>query len=166
MRSASGHSVTQRLGLLFHRQRFSCKRGFLNLQVDGFNQTRISGNFIAGAQQDDIADHDVTRWNDDFLTITQGRCRRRRHLAQRFQGSLAPIFLAETQQRSKEDDECNCDGLRVVAQKKRERRGHQQDGDQDVFELSEKNAPGRDSVRSFKFIGTVLDQTAGRLSLV
>ena len=26
-------------------------------------------------------------------------------------------ILAETQQRSKEDDECNCDGLRVVAQK-------------------------------------------------
>ena len=47
--------------------------------------------------------------------------------------------------------------------KKRECRGHQQDGDQDVFELSEKNAPGRDSVRSFKFIGTVLDQPAGRL---
>ena len=49
-------AIAQRLGLLFHRQRFSCKRGFFNLQVDCFNQTGISGNFVAGAQQDDIAD--------------------------------------------------------------------------------------------------------------
>ena len=109
--------------------------------------------------------HDVTRWNDDFLTITQGRCRRRRHLTQRFQGSLAPIFLGETQQHGKENDEGNRNGLGAVAQKNRKQRGHQQDCDQDVFKLSEKNAPGRDSVSSLKFVGAVLRQTTGRLSL-
>src|SRR4030095_13444681 len=32
------------------RQRFSGKHGFFNLQVNGFEQTRVSGNFVTGAQ--------------------------------------------------------------------------------------------------------------------
>ena len=86
-------------------------------------------------------------------------------MAQRFQGSLTPIFLGETQQHGKENDESNRYGLGAVAQKNREQGGHQQDCNQDVSKLSEKNAPGRDSVSSLKFVGAVLRQTTGRLSL-
>jgi len=103
------------------------------LQVNGFNQTRISGNFVAGAQQDDIADYDVTRWNNNFLPIRRAVAVGAAIWRRASNARSLRYSWAKPSSTAKKNDEGDGNGLGAVTQKNRERRGHQQDSDQDVF---------------------------------
>ena len=47
--------------LFLDRHGFAGERGFFDLQIDGFDQPRIGGDFVAGTQQDDIAGDERAR---------------------------------------------------------------------------------------------------------
>ena len=65
--------------VLFHGNGFSRESGFVNFQVDGFNQPQVGGNIIACFQDGNISGHHVGGRNLYDLSAAQNLCVRARH---------------------------------------------------------------------------------------
>ncbi|OQA17491.1 MAG: hypothetical protein BWY63_02382 [Chloroflexi bacterium ADurb.Bin360] len=96
--------VTQRGGgvkregcVFLHGHRFAGQCGFLDAQVDGFDEAHIRRNEIAGFQVNDIAGHQLAGGYRYTLPIAQYLAFRRRHLLQCGEGFLGFALLDYTE---------------------------------------------------------------------
>ena len=127
--------------MLLNRRGFTGQWGFDSLQIDCFGQARVSGNLVAGGQNNEIAGHQIARGNALIASIADHGAVRRGHFAQRFDSALGAKLLNEAEDDGEENDNRDRDRLDPMAQKRRERCGEQQNDDQDVFELFEEDGP-------------------------
>jgi hypothetical protein len=145
-------------GLLLHRQRLPRQSRLLDLERDDVAQARIRGRPVAGAQQDDVARHELARRDVILLSVPRYRCVRRRHLAERLDRPFGAVLLHEAQHGGEDDDDGDDHGFRHVPEHRREAHRHEQDQDQHVLELGEQDLPRRDHVRRLQLVGAVSGQ--------
>jgi len=103
--------------MFFHRHRLARQRGFLNLQIDGFNQARIRRNPVAGIEENHISGHQIPRRNLHLRAIAQYGRGGRGHLPQSINRLLRPVLLHKPQQHRKQDNDGDHDRFDAVAQK-------------------------------------------------
>ncbi len=90
--------------------------------------------------------HQVARRDLDLFPVAQHGGRRRRHLAQRFDGPLGAVLLHKAQQHGEQHDDGDDHRFDAVPQQQRERRGNQQDQDEHVLELLQQDLESRDAI--------------------
>ena len=141
--------------MLFYRNRLAGERGLFDLQIDGLDQSDIGGDLVAGAQEDDIAGHEVARRDFNLLPIAQHRRGGRGHLAQRLDGTLGAVLLHEAQQHRKQHNDGDGDGFDPVPKKGGECRRHKENDDQHILELLQQDRPRRDAMGGLQFVRAV-----------
>ena len=68
---------------------------------------------------------------------------------------LRPVFLDETQDDAGQHNGQNDPGVQVFPQQKGDHRGRDEDGDQEIGELPQKNPPGRNLFARGQLVGAV-----------
>ena len=147
-----GLTDRQRSGLLLDRQRLARQHGFVDLEIDRFDQPHVRGHSVSGTQQNHIAGHQVTGRDFGFSAVPKHGRQRRCHAAERLDGTLGTKLLGEPQNDGKHHDHGDRDGFHGMAQERRQHRRHKQDDDQDVLELLQQQPPGGDSLRFPQFV--------------
>ncbi len=149
--------------MLLDGHRLAGQRRFLDLQVDRVDHPRVGGHAVAGVEQDDVAGHDVPGRDLALVAVADDRCRRRGHPPQRFCRALGAVLLREPEQDGEQHDGRDGDRLGGVAEDGGERRGDEEDDDQDVLELLREDRPRRYAGRGLQLVGTVLGEARGGL---
>jgi hypothetical protein len=101
--------------MLFYRNRFSCQRRFIHLQVYRFDDAGICRDAVSGSQDDQIPGNENPRRDFGFLSIAQYSCRWRSQLPQSFDCAFGAIFLNESKDHSEYHDNGDRDGFDAVS---------------------------------------------------
>jgi hypothetical protein len=120
---------------------------------------------IAGFEDDQIARHEVAGGEDEAMAGADDGCVWCGHFLEGRQRVLCPRLLDHAQHRVEDDDGDNGPGVDEFAQEKRNDGRDEEDGDEEILELVEKQG-GKTGTRSFfQFIRPVFGQTPGGLSV-
>ena len=150
------------VGLFLRRHRFARKCGFVDLQVDGFDQASVRRNPVAGPQLDHVARRRAPAPESRLPAHRAIPGQRRRQTPQCLDRPVGPVFLHESQEHGKQHDDGNRDGFDGVPQKCGQQSGHQENNDQDVLELLQEKIPGRDALNCLQFVRTIDRQSPRR----
>ena len=94
LRSPSGMFFSSFMaGVLVDRQRFTCQRSFLDLQIDRFQQAQICRDVVARFEEDDITWHEFPRRDSCSFSIAHHMRFRRSQFLQGCQGFFGAAFL-------------------------------------------------------------------------
>jgi hypothetical protein len=135
------------------------------VKIDRLEQPCIGRHFVACMQQNHITRDELARRNLDFLAIAYDGHRGRGHLAERFDRAFRPVLLNEAQHHSEEHDHGDGDGLDALSENGGDRRGDQQNDDQDVLELLEKDGPRGDTTRRLQLVRSISSDSTLHLGL-
>ena len=127
------------VGRLVHHQ-LSGQARFVDLQRDGFDELSVGRDFLAGVQDDDVADHDVLAgYFVDFAVSDDGDGRLLTHLVEQVELLVGVVLEVEADAGGQEDGEEDADGLGVLVfgdgDDEREDCRYQQDADDGVLEF-------------------------------
>ncbi len=127
------------VGCLVHHQ-FAGQARLVHLQRDSFDELSVGRDFLAGVQDDDVADDDVLAgYFVDFPAPQDGDGRFLAHLVQQVEFLVGVVFEVEADAGGQEDCEEDADGLGVLVfndgDDEREDRSYQQDADDRVLEF-------------------------------
>ena len=111
------------------------------LEIRGAQEPEVSGNAVAGFDQNDIAGRQAFRRNREPPSVAHDRGLARQHGANRLERLFRPAFLDEADRRVDEDDGEDDHGVESVAQQHGDQRGRQEDIDEQVVELGEHARP-------------------------
>ena len=93
---------------------------------------------VACLDEDDVADHEFPRGNGHLVAAADDLGIGGGHLLESRQGRFSLGLLDHPDHRIEDHDDHDGDGVHDFAQKQRNHRGHDQDDDQKVVELGEK----------------------------
>ena len=127
------------------------------------NHTRVGGHPVAGAQQHDIARHQIAGCHDGFQRVTKHACHWRGHLSQRLERPPRTMLLDEPEHYRKQDDDRDHDGLECVTEESRYGRRRKQDQNQDVLELRREGTPRGRTGRHLQLVRAVGAEALRRL---
>ena len=141
--------------ILAHCSGLPGEKGLVRLQVDFFQQSGIRGHPVAGVQHQQVSRHHFPGGDGPLLAFPDHGGHRRRQLLQGRGGLFRPVFLDKTQHHAGQHDGQNDPGIQAFPQDKGDRRGRQQNGDQEVGKLAQQDAPGRNFFTRGQFVGAV-----------
>ena len=145
----------------FGYHRLTCKIGFVYLQGNGFQQFTVSRDFLAGFQNNNIADHHILTGNFLYAPVTDNlyQCFLV-HRIQQIELFIGIVFKKETDTRSQQDSsyDTDCFGILVLyyGDNQREESGHQQYSYYRVFKLFQIEFPQRRTLRGCQQVYTML----------
>ena len=118
----------------------------------------IGGDRIAGGQQHQVAGHQLARGHHLLGAVAQHPHLQGRQPAQCGHRALGAAFLQRADQRVDQHHRQDHPGVALVAERHRQRRGDEQDGDQRAGELPREGAPQRPGRRLGQRVGAVLGE--------
>ncbi len=125
--------------VLLHGSRFPGKRGLLGAQIGHVQEPRVRWDAVAGAEDDDVAGHDLGGGDVNRLPAPEDRGGRRRHGLECTHRPLGPVFLVEAQEGADDHDAEDDRGVQRVPEDERKRRGADEQNDEEVLELVEED---------------------------
>ena len=159
-------AAVERLGLLFDRLRLAGQGRLVDPQLIGLHQPHVGGHDIADIQTQNIPRHDVCCRDTVPLPVALHHGVGRPHLLERIQGLLRLDLLHEADGRVEEDQEGDGDAVHQVPGVQRQGRAEQQDDQQRILELTQKQQQRGHLGRLGQCIGSVLAQALTRLVAV
>jgi hypothetical protein len=128
-------------GLFLHRNGFAGERGFVDLEVDAFNQAQIGGDVVARFDQHHVARHQFAAGHAHTVPVADRLGFGCGHLLQGRQGFLGAAFLHHTQHGIQHHNRQDNDGFDRVTQQSRNDRRHDQQDDDETPELFDDQFP-------------------------
>ena len=110
-------------------------------------------------QQNQVTRHELARRNLDLLAIAYDGHGGRGHLPERFDRAFGPVLLYEAQHDGKEHDHRDGNGFDALSEEGGDPRCDQQNDDQDVLELLEKDGPRGDTTGSLQLVGAISSES-------
>ena len=141
------------------------EEGLVRLQIDLLQQAGIRGHPVAGVQHQHVSRHHFPGGDGPLFTFPDDGGHRRRQLLQGRGGLFRPVFLDKTQHHAGQHNGQNDPGVQAFPQDKGDHRGRQQDGDQEIGELAQQDAPGRNFFARGQLVGAVALQALLGLGL-
>jgi hypothetical protein len=130
---------------LGHGHRLAGERRLIHLEVDERrDEAHVGRQQVAGAEDDDVAEHQLAARHGEERAGTQHRRRGRREGAQRVHRLLGAPLLHEADGHVDEDDDGDDGTLDPVAHAKRQRHGGEQDDGERIGHLAQQNVARRD----------------------
>ena len=149
----------QRLGLLVDRFGFSGERGFLDLQIDAFQDPSIRGNELADFQNHDVTGHEFRRGDLVRRAVTSHANGRHRHSLQGSESFFGTIVLNESQRRIQDHNRQDDNRIGVFVQKGRHAGRDDQQDDHRFAELFPENPPRAATADFDQLVRAVLSLT-------
>ena len=156
-----GSGVFDRLRALVDGDGLPGQRGLVDLEVERLHETRVGSDPVTCGEEGHVPRNEFSGGHLDLVPSAKDPHTGGRHLAERLDRPLRPVFLHESEKNGEEHDDGDGDGLRTVAEHRRDPRSEEQEDDQDVLELREKRGPGRDAIGGRELVRAVLPESAG-----
>ena len=122
--------------VFFHGLGFAGQCRFFDAQLARFEQAQVGGDFVAGAEQHDVADHELFRRDLAALTVAQHRRVEREHVADGVQRTFRLAFLDHADDGVDEHHADDHAAIHPMGEQGRDRCRDQQHVDEDVVELA------------------------------
>ena len=148
-------SVLEARGGLLDRRGLAGERGLVDREIDRLDQSSVGGDPVAGAEEHDIAWHELPRRDDGFVAVAQHTGRRGGHAPQGLDRPFRAVLLDEAEQHGEQHDDRDDHGFESVAEQSRDERRAEQDQDQHVLELSRERVPGGRACRGVQLVRPV-----------
>ena len=149
--------------VLVDGDRFPGQRGLLDFEIDALHQPHIGGDVVAGLQKNDVAHNEFPGGNHDLVSSTDDLGAGCGHLSQRGDGLFGLRFLNHPDHGIQDDDEHDGDGVDILAQEERNDRGNDQDDNEKIVELGQKQLEKTRPGLFGEFVGTMRSQAVFRL---
>ncbi len=152
-------------GLLLHGFGFARQRGFLNAEIDRFEQAHVRGQDVARLELEDVAWDEISRGEGNQLPVADDAHFGHGKFLQRGDGLFGAIFLHESEDRIQQDDGSDGDGVLRVAEQASHDRGRDEDENHRGGDLLPEDFQRGASAFFDEFVAAILNEALLRLVL-